>query len=238
MSASLVEQTYDALMQMIVNLEYRPGDRLPSENALCEELDVSRNTLRAALNKLSALGFTESRQGGGTYLRAVHPEDFLDMFIPATLSGEMNIIDILQFKSGIESQAAALAAVNATDEDIARMNECIAQCSHENMQGETGALSAGNVSFHNAVVQATHNALYTRISEILNLMLTALGEEHQADGSDVDGTFYHGMVVRSIQNHKPEEASFFMQRHMALIIEHVAERQAGSAANAAATTAN
>lgn len=52
MAAALVEQTYDALMQMIMDGNYKPGDRLPSEMVLCNDLQVSRNTLRAALNKL------------------------------------------------------------------------------------------------------------------------------------------------------------------------------------------
>ena len=50
MAAALVEQTYDALMQMIMDSNYKPGDRLPSEMILCNNLQVSRNTLRAALN--------------------------------------------------------------------------------------------------------------------------------------------------------------------------------------------
>ena len=56
MAAALVEQTYDALMQMIMDGNYKPGDRLPSEMILCNNLQVSRNTLRAALNKLNVLG--------------------------------------------------------------------------------------------------------------------------------------------------------------------------------------
>lgn len=81
-----------------------------------------------------------------------------------------------------------------------------------------------NVNFHNAIARATHNALYVRISEILSLMLTALGQGWQTDGSDIDGSFYHGMIIRSITSRKPEEASFFMQRHMSLIIERMAEQ--------------
>ena len=78
MAAALVEQTYDALMQMIMDGNYKPGDRLPSEMILCNNLQVSRNTLRAALNKLNVLGFTETRQGGGTYMRAVDSSVYLN----------------------------------------------------------------------------------------------------------------------------------------------------------------
>lgn len=234
MATTLVEQTYDALMQMIMNQNYGPGDRLPSENTLCEDLGVSRNTLRAALNKLSALGFTESRQGGGTYLRAVEPGDFMGLFIPLTLSGKMDLLDILQFKRGIESEAASLAATKATDEDIAYLKECCEQCKSESEGAETGVLSDGNINFHSAVAKATHNVLYIKINEIIDLMLQAVASDWRENEGDIDGSFYHGMIVRSIENRKPDEAEFFMQRHLSLIIDYVAEskRQAEEQAKA------
>ena len=116
MAAALVEQTYDALMQMIMDGNYKPGDRLPSEMILCNNLQVSRNTLRAALNKLNVLGFTETRQGGGTYMRAVDSSVYLNFFVPATLTSSMDLLEIMQFRKGIEVEAARLAAENATEE--------------------------------------------------------------------------------------------------------------------------
>lgn len=224
MAATLVEQTYNNLMQMILEQNYGPGDRLPSENALCEQLGVSRNTLRAALNKLSALGFTESRQGGGTYLREVEPGDFIDLIIPLTLSGKMDLLEILQFRRGIESETARLAALNATPEDIEYLHKCCDECLREGGSGEVGILSDSNMNFHNAVARATHNILYIKITEIIDLMLRALSNQWNNNEGDIDGSFYHGMVVRNIESHKAEEAAFFMQRHMSAIIDYVTER--------------
>lgn len=118
MAAALVEQTYDALMQMIMDGNYKPGDRLPSEMVLCNDLQVSRNTLRAALNKLNVLGFTETRQGGGTYMRAVDSSVYLNFFVPATLTSSMDLLEIMQFRKGIEVEAARLAAENADRKSV------------------------------------------------------------------------------------------------------------------------
>ena len=83
MAATLVEQVYNQLLKMIIRRELKPGDRLPSEMVLCDQMGVSRNTLRAALNKLDALGFTVSRQGGGTYVKEVDSDVYLNFFVPA-----------------------------------------------------------------------------------------------------------------------------------------------------------
>ena len=58
--------------------------------------------------------------------------------------------------------------------------------------------------------------------EIVSRMILPVMQDFlDAQGTDIDSTFYHGMVLQCVINHKPEEAAFFMQRHMALIIERV-----------------
>lgn len=221
MAAALVEQTYDALMQMILEKKYQPGDRLPSEMVLCDELKVSRNTLRAALNKLSVLGFTETRQGGGTYLRSVDSAVYLNFFVPATLTHNMDLLEIMQFRKGIEVEAARLAAENATEEDVAQLRVLFERCQQESKH-DMGVFAADNTDFHFAIAKASHNMLYIKMMEIVSRMILPVMQEFlHAQGSDIDSTFYHGMVLQCVINHKPEEASFFMQRHMTLILDRV-----------------
>lgn len=102
MAATLVEQVYNQLLKMIIRRELKPGDRLPSEMVLCDQMGVSRNTLRAALNKLDALGFTVSRQGGGTYVKEVDSDVYLNFFVPALLTHNVNLLEVMQFRKGIE----------------------------------------------------------------------------------------------------------------------------------------
>lgn len=155
-------------------------------------------------------------------MRALETRDFLDLFIPATLTGELDLLQILQFKRGIESEAAAVAAENATEEDVVHLKQCCQECMSVGGAGEVGVLSEENMRFHKAVALATHNILYIRITDIVDMMLDAMAADWKEDGGDIDGSYYHSMVVRNIANHKPDEASFFMQRHMTLIMEYVA----------------
>ena len=222
MATMLVEQTYDALLQMIIDKRYQPGDRLPSEMVLCSELQVSRNTLRAALNKLSVLGFTETRQGGGTYLREADSEVYLNFFVPAALTHNTNLLEIMQLRKGIEVEAARLAAENANEEDIEELKMLFNRCKEASTQSDMGEFSSDNVDFHFALANASHNMLYIKMMAIIRRMIVPVMRDFLNDqGTDIDSTFYHEMILQCVMEHKPEEAAFFMQRHMSLVIERV-----------------
>ena len=220
MAATLVEQVYNQLLKMIIRRELKPGDRLPSEMVLCDQMGVSRNTLRAALNKLDALGFTVSRQGGGTYVKEVDSDVYLNFFVPALLTQNVNLLEVMQFRKGIEVEAARLAAANATDEDIAELSELLEHCKKNLDEMERFAQS--NTDFHTAVAKASHNMMFKKMMEIIRMMiLTEMQNFLVAQGEDVDSTFYHEMVLRCIIEGKPEEAAFFMERHLTLVIKRV-----------------
>ena len=220
MAATLVEQVYNQLLKMIIRRELKPGDRLPSEMVLCDQMGVSRNTLRAALNKLDALGFTVSRQGGGTYVKEVDSDVYLNFFVPALLTHNVNLLEVMQFRKGIEVEAARLAAANATVEDIAELSELLEHCK-ENLD-EMERFAQSNTDFHTAVAKASHNMMFKKMMEIIRMMiLTEMQNFLVAQGEDVDSTFYHEMVLRCIIEGKPEEAAFFMERHLTLVIKRV-----------------
>lgn len=64
----LPDEVYENLLNKIVNKEWKIGDRIPSENALCKEYGVSRVSVRAALQKLQAQNMVITRPGRGTFV--------------------------------------------------------------------------------------------------------------------------------------------------------------------------
>lgn len=220
MAASLVEQTYNGLLNLIIQKEFKPGDRLPSEMVLCERFEVSRNTLRAALNKLGVLGFTETRQGGGTYVKEVDSDVYLNFFIPAMLTHNVNLLEIMRFRKGIEVEAARQAAEEASEENIEQLKSLLAHCK-ENL-GDMHDFAKANTDFHTCIAKASGNKMFEKMMEIIRIMiLPEMQNFLEAQGSDIDSTFYHEMVLRCIIDRKPDEAAFFMERHMKLIVERV-----------------
>lgn len=222
MATTLVDQTYDRLMEMLIQEGYKAGDRFPSEMVLCEMLDVSRNTLRAALNKMNALGFTEARQGGGTYVREVGSDVYLNFLIPAMFSHNVGLLEIMRFRRGIETEIARQAAEEATQDDIRELKILLENCRQSAEEKKMKEFASANTDFHSMLAKASGNKLFVEIMKIIRLMILPEMQEFLDDQkSDIDSNFYHEMILRCIIDGKPDEAAFFMDRHLQLVVDRV-----------------
>lgn len=74
-STPLQQRLFDRLRGAIVNGAIRPGERLPSTRTLAADLGVSRNTVVAAVDRLTAEGYLEARIGSGTFVCRTLPDD-------------------------------------------------------------------------------------------------------------------------------------------------------------------
>ena len=78
MASAVTDRAITAIKQMVVDGELKPGDRLPPEKELSERIGVSRNSLREAVKALSVIRVLDVRQGDGTYVTALEPEQLLE----------------------------------------------------------------------------------------------------------------------------------------------------------------
>src|SRR2546421_8313468 len=69
----LYEQVADRLRQAISDGDLKPGDQLPAEDELAERHQVSRQTIRRALQDLTSEGLVSSGRGRGRVVRAYQP---------------------------------------------------------------------------------------------------------------------------------------------------------------------
>ena len=119
MSASKKSEfLYELFLKKIVGNEWEVGKRIPGEVSLAEELGVSRNTVRDALQKLVMIGLIEKRHGSGNFLvRKLKLEPSFDIQPFRTLTKE-RIINVLEFRRTVEAESAYLAAQRRTPQDL------------------------------------------------------------------------------------------------------------------------
>ncbi|WP_413989552.1 FadR/GntR family transcriptional regulator [Labrys okinawensis] len=150
----------DRLIAQIESGDLKPGQRLPTEQAIMEATGVSRTIVREALATLRAKGLITTRQGLGAFV-ANDPNPRSFSIIPTDLESIDEVLRVLELRIGIEYEAAGLAALRRTPEDIARMQERLDALDRAIGQGGYGAEE--DYAFHRSILVATQNSYYGRL---------------------------------------------------------------------------
>lgn len=155
-----IKKAEEALGEMLVNLG--PGTRLPPERTLCAELGVSRGTLRKALERLEARGRLWRHVGQGTFVgpRPASREARLSVVSETTSPHELMEIRLI-----LEPQIARLAAMRATEQEIAHMRYCVRKTGTVT---ESQAYELWDATLHRTLAQAAHNALLLAVFDAVN----------------------------------------------------------------------
>ena len=163
----LSEQTADRLYEMIVDeRRYTPGSKLPNENELSEELQVSRTTLREAISFLVAQGVLEIRRGKGTFVSDQLPAAGLDLTSLAGLRSRVRAKDLFEMRLIFEPETVALACRRASDEELEQIRKKALRV--ETTAAEGGDWAEADQEFHLALIKASHNEYMRRLYPIIN----------------------------------------------------------------------
>lgn len=163
----LYEQTADRLYEMIADeRRYLPGSKLPNENELSEELQVSRTTLREAISFLVAQGVLEIQRGKGTFVAAQLPTAGLDLTALAGMRSRGRARDLFEMRLIFEPATAALACQRATDEELEQIRKKAEKVELEARIG--GDWPLADQEFHLAIMRASHNEYMRRLYPIIN----------------------------------------------------------------------
>ncbi len=148
----------EQLREAIFSGRIRPGQRLPGERRLCEELGVGRPTLREALRSLEAVGIIEVRPGksGGSYAATPSESTVGDALAALVQLRGASLEDLAEFRVDFEGENAAWAARRADAGDIAALQAIAADAGAAGTRGEVVEI---DVRWHEALARATKNRL-------------------------------------------------------------------------------
>ncbi len=194
---------------LIMQGRWAPSSRLPSEAELCKQFNVSRPVVRQALAALREEGLVSSRRGSGSFVRpGVAPviSEPQVQFPPLTSIADLD--SFLNFREGIEGEAAAVAARRHTEQQLAELRDAAARL------GKGAPLPEGDYDFHRAVASASGNPFYLNSLESLRV--------HIMFGLGISWTF--GVGQGNFQR--------LVQDHHAAIVEAIASRDADAARDA------
>ncbi|QRG65776.1 FadR/GntR family transcriptional regulator [Brevibacillus choshinensis] len=199
--SSLVKQIVEQLAKRIEAGDWKVGERIPPEPELVEQLGVSRNTLREAVQALTHTGMLEARQGDGTYVRS-SSEFGAAMHRRLQRSA---VMEILEVRYGLEREVARLAAQRRTMEDLIHIREKLEYAYR--VCKDPKSYTEADVAFHMAIVEATKNSvmidLYKHMTESVLYSVTST-----LDISGLKDTQYktHAELVEAIANQDCDSA--------------------------------
>lgn len=208
---TLAEAASQNMIKMIRDKGYTAGQKLPTEAELSEILGVGRNTVREALRLLMSRNIISVRQGSGTFLSDKNgiADDPLGF---ALIDDRRKLTqDLIQIRIMLEPPISALAAQNATDEDILCLEQILLEL--EEMIEKRKDYWEKDSQFHVQVANCSHNLV------IANLIPVITGGVQIFAGS-VRETEYaqtrlsHRRIFEAIRNRKPVDAQQAMYFHL------------------------
>lgn len=198
----------------IVSGRYAPGEYIPNEAAIGEELSVSRTALREAFKLLAAKGLIESRPKLGTRVRPkeswnMFDSDVLKWSFESTPSAEF-LRSLFELREIIEPNSAALAARRATQEQIAVIEK--AYLAMEEVEAGTEDVILTDIDFHMAILRATNNEFMVSLGQSIKTALMELFRISSSEESEFVASLPgHKAVYHGIRDRDPDRARFEMK---------------------------
>ncbi|GKH34389.1 FadR family transcriptional regulator [Muricomes sp. OA1] len=208
------EQVLLQLKKMLIDGEWAPGSKIPSENELAELFEVSRITVRQALQKLNALGLIETRLGDGSYVRNLDIGDSMNALIPVMYLGDQSDAQVFEFRQIIETGCTKLAVNRATKKDIEELKIILAEMVGCKDKSDIKGFSKADLKFHFKIAQITRNALFIKTNSILQDVLEQSMDTVIDKMGFENGIYYHQQIIKAFENRNEEEAVKMMNAHI------------------------
>jgi GntR family transcriptional regulator, transcriptional repressor for pyruvate dehydrogenase complex len=162
----IYEEIADQIKRQIESGRFRPGDKLPSTKELSDMLQVGRSTVREALSALKAMGLVESRQGEGSFVRSIDPDQVELPSMNAILLSREAVVELIEARKALEIANAGLAAERRTEEQLSELERILLD-----MESHVGDMEGGesaDIEFHLSLAKATGNTIMIRLIDSIS----------------------------------------------------------------------
>lgn len=204
--SKVADETFEQFRSMIISRQWKPGEKIPSEEELTRLLKVSRISVRAAIQRMSALGLLEARVGEGTFVREIKGSINFQPMIPMLALSRPSQQEVLEFRFWLEKECIRLACTKATPDEIRHLSDLYGQMKahvgDENLERFIGL----DFEFHLAIAKMARNSILEFIYTALKDTLYFHYETVIRNKDRIQGLDYHGSIVESIREKNVQKA--------------------------------
>lgn len=218
------EAVVENLKERIKNCEFKPGEKLPSEQAFLKEYKVSRLTLREALSRLAAWGVIKVRHGKGSYVgENISVQAIENVLIPMFPQKNLNRMnDLVEARNLIESEFAAKVAENRTGDQIMVLKKLL---KYDNRKITSAKEFADrDYGFHLALSKMADNEfLYTMYQALHSQIQFFLIQYAKSVTNWKEALERHSPILEAIIDKKPETARSLAREHAKICASYIHE---------------
>ena len=209
----LYEQIVHQIRLLIEDGRLKDGDQLPTERNLAEIFKVSRHSVREAIRILEQQHVLSSRPGSGTFVIVENEGAVVEALAAAIHREKIKLSEIFQFRRLIEPQIAGLAAENATEEHLAKLQRVYTE--HESAINDISEAAAKDLAFHLTLAEASGNSVLQSVLKLLTDILRESREEYsQSESRRRLSLKGHSRILKAITRSNPKEAIRAMETHL------------------------
>ena len=210
--SSFKAKAYHALLAAITSMDiYATRDEVRlDERQLAQELGISRTPIREALIRLEQEGFVRTIPRRGAFV---------------VRKSKREIIEIITVWAALESMAARLVTLNASDEEIATLRSLFSKFDHGRTHADIDEYSELNLRFHQSIIDMAKSELLSKLADNVLLHVRAIrqrtiGDEQRMERSIID----HMHIIEAFEARDTKKAEELARQHALDLAAHVAEK--------------
>jgi len=219
----IIESPVDVIIQQIRSLitsgELKSGDRLPPERKLAETFGVSRSHVREALKKLEFYGILKTLPQSGTIVAGMGMTALEGLITDVLKLENSDFASLVETRLILETEAASLAAMRRTPEDIKTLQEAMEEFEAKVLNGDPAVEE--DLMFHLKIAEASKNNVLKSLMLIItpDIVHSFNSLKVCEDGRSLTSVEEHKGILQSIINQEPEKARKTVEQHLEQVVD-------------------
>ncbi len=220
--SSAANKVFVSLYEMISSGQFRPGEILPSQDDLARQLGVSRNTLREAIHKLSAMGLLTAKQGVGTAVEPMSPAGYLIPLEGHLRLDSMSVREFIEARACLERTIVSLSVARAKRKDIQDLRALLELQDQAIRKDDQAEFVRQDVAFHMELGRVGGNRVLGKMLQTIWGMLHAfISQVARLPGAIEDALRFHSDIVAAIAAKNRDRAEELMLRHILDVVRRI-----------------
>ncbi len=216
------DKVYNYIEGNIIKGVWKAGDKITPELSLVKELEVSRMSVREAIEKMVALGILSKTRGGGTYVNEVTSSTYMNTLLPLLTMDQVSYMEILEFRLATDILAVERFIDFATKEDIDKLgsvHECMVEAKEDKEK-----FFEYDMAFHRTIAEGASNGILQKITAMLFDITEHFTKDQYYLLTADKRIEEHTKIYQTILNKDKELARIYMKRHLERTINELKKR--------------